>query len=53
MKSLPKWAERLLKTICPTELFEQIEGDLIEIYNYDVKTIGQQKAKLRFIELTI
>ena len=37
------------QAICPKELFEQIEGDLIEIYNYDVKTVGEQKAKLKFI----
>jgi len=49
MKSLPIWAVNLLKAICPKELFEQIEGDLIEIYNYDVKTVGEQKAKLKFI----
>lgn len=49
MKSLPAWAERLLRAICPDELYEQIEGDLIEIYNYEVKTVGERKAKLLFI----
>ena len=49
MKSLPIWAENLLKAICPKELFEQIEGDLIEIYNYDVKMVGERKAKMKFI----
>jgi putative ABC transport system permease protein len=49
MKSLPSWAERLLRAICPEELCEQIEGDLIEIYNYEVKTVGERKAKLRFV----
>src|SRR5687768_13811890 len=49
MKSLPAWSERLLRAICPDELYEQIEGDLIEIYNYEVKTAGKRKAKLRFI----
>lgn len=49
MKSLPTWAERLLRAICPEELYEQIAGDLIEIYNYEVKTVGKRKAKLRFI----
>jgi len=48
MKSLPAWAERLLRAICPEELFEQIEGDLIEIYNYEVKRLGKRKAKFRF-----
>ncbi len=49
MKSLPSWSERLLHAICPHELYEQIEGDLIEIYNYEVKTVGERKAKLRFV----
>jgi putative ABC transport system permease protein len=49
MKSLPAWAAKLLRAICPVELYEQIEGDLIEIYNYEVKTVGRRKAKLRFI----
>ncbi|MEJ7646790.1 MAG: ABC transporter permease [Chryseolinea sp.] len=49
MKSIPGWSERLLRAICPDELYEQIEGDLIEIYNYEVKTIGKRKAKVRFI----
>lgn len=49
MKSLPAWTERLLRAICPDELYEQIEGDLIEIYNYEAKTVGKRKARLRFI----
>ncbi len=49
MRSLPLWAGKLLRAICPEELFEQIEGDLIEIYNYDIKTVGERKAKLRFV----
>ncbi len=49
MKSLPAWAEKLLRTICPDDLYEQIEGDLIEIYNYDEKILGKRKAKIRFI----
>lgn len=49
MESLPTWAERLLRTICPKQLYEQIEGDLMEIYNYEVKTLGKRKAKQRFV----
>lgn len=49
MKSLPTWAERVLRVICPDELYEQIEGDLIEIYNYEVKSVGERKAKMRFV----
>lgn len=49
MKALPVWAERLLRAICPEELYEQIEGDLIEIYNYEVRTLGRRRAWLRFV----
>lgn len=49
MKTLPTWAERLLRAICPEEFYEQIEGDLIELYNHEVRTRGQRKARLRFI----
>jgi putative ABC transport system permease protein len=49
MKSLPAWAEKLLRTICPEEFYEQIEGDIIEIYNYEVKTAGKRRARLRLI----
>lgn len=49
MKSLPTWAERLLRAICPKDLYEQIEGDLIEVYNYDLETIGKRKAKMNFV----
>jgi putative ABC transport system permease protein len=47
MKSLPKWADRFLRTICPDDLFDQITGDLIELYHHDVKSIGERKAKVR------
>lgn len=53
MTTLPLWAAKFFKAVCPEELFEQIEGDLIEIYNYDVKTIGERKAKLRFLSTAL
>jgi len=49
MKSLPSWAQIFLRTICPEEVYEQIEGDLIEIYNYELRTAGQRKAKMQLI----
>lgn len=49
MNSLPSWSKRLLRAICPDELYEQIEGDLIELYNYDVEMVGKRKANRRFI----
>ncbi len=38
----------LLRRICPPDLFEGIEGDLIEQFEYDVKVLGVKKAKRRF-----
>lgn len=49
MTSLPSWAERLLRFVCPGKLYEQIEGDLIEMYNYEVKALGKRRARLSFI----
>lgn len=49
MNSLPSWSEKLLRAICPEELYEQIEGDLLEIYNHEVKTVGKRKAKFLLV----
>jgi putative ABC transport system permease protein len=40
---------RLLKWFCPTHLYEEIEGDLIQKFNRDVKTVGERKAKRRLM----
>lgn len=49
MKSLPSWAEKFLRHVCPDDTFEQIEGDLIEMYNHEVKTLGKRKAQWSFV----
>lgn len=49
MKSLPPWIKMFLSTICPEELYEQIEGDLIELHEHNVKTVGERKAKLLLV----
>lgn len=49
MTSLPPWAERLLRLTCPRELYEHIEGDLIEMYNYEVGAMGKRRAKFSFV----
>src|SRR5688572_16469856 len=53
MRSLPPWAERFLRIICPDELLDQITGDLLEIYQNDVKTIGERRAGVRLIWSTL
>jgi putative ABC transport system permease protein len=44
--SLPKWAERFLRAICPHDLHEEIEGDLIQLHNRRRIKSGANKASL-------
>ncbi|MEJ0030496.1 MAG: permease prefix domain 2-containing transporter [Bacteroidota bacterium] len=53
MNSLPSWAKWLLQWICPAEFYEQIEGDLIEMYNHEVKVLGERRAKVSFLFKTL
>jgi putative ABC transport system permease protein len=45
----PEWSLRFLKWFCPDHLQEEIEGDLIEKYNQEVRKIGKLRAELRLI----
>src|SRR5882762_9088130 len=38
---------RLLQAFCPPQLFEEIEGDLLQRFERDVKIFGEQKARRR------
>ncbi len=40
---------RLLKWFCPAHLYEEIEGDLIQKFNRDVKVIGEKRAKRKLL----
>ena len=44
-----KIAFRLLRAFCPPHLYEEIEGDLIQKFNRDVKTFGETSAKWRLL----
>jgi len=46
---LPKWIFVILRWICPTELFEMIEGDLIEQFHADVQRFGPAHARRKVI----
>ncbi len=46
---LPKWPFRILGSFCPDPLYEEIEGDLIQKFNKDVKAVGEQRAKRRLV----
>jgi putative ABC transport system permease protein len=47
MTSLPRWVAAFLKNICPKDLFEEIEGDLIQRFNRDQIKFGHRKASQR------
>ena len=46
---LPQWIVVMLRWICPAELFEMIEGDLIEQFNVDVQRFGPARARRKAI----
>ncbi|HEY9048747.1 MAG TPA: ABC transporter permease [Ohtaekwangia sp.] len=43
--SLPKWAERFLRAVCPEELYEEIEGDLIQQLSRNADRFGLPHAR--------
>ena len=43
----------LLKWICPSDLYEEIEGDLIQRFHRDIKKVGEAKAKKKLIWNTL
>jgi len=48
-KDPPKWALRLLHRICPTDLIEEVEGDLYEAYQWRIEEMGVGHAQRRYI----
>src|SRR6188474_3233210 len=49
----PESALRILKLFCPSHLYEEIEGDLLEHFSRDVRKHGKDKARKKFIWKTI
>ncbi len=43
------FAIRLLRAFCPAHLAEEIEGDLLQKYERDLKKFGEQKSKRRLL----
>ena len=44
-----KWALRVLSWFCPSDLYETIEGDLLEQFEIDVKEVGEKMARRRLV----
>lgn len=49
IEGTPKFVLNILSRICPPELYEGIEGDLLEQFEVDEKEFGISKAKRKFI----
>ena len=49
----PKWPFKFLHAICPDYLMEEIEGDLLQKYERDVKIAGVRKARRKLFWNTI
>jgi len=50
---IQRWVFWVLKLFCPARLYEEIEGDLLQRYDRDTKSVGKQKATKRLIWNTI
>jgi putative ABC transport system permease protein len=48
-EKIPKGTLRILHWFCPNYLHEEIEGDLIQKFNRDVKAFGEKRAKRRLL----
>jgi putative ABC transport system permease protein len=48
-EQLPLWARRFLSIICPSWLVEEIEGDLVQKYRFDIQQYGARKARRKLI----
>ncbi len=44
----PRWAHRFLEWYCRPDLLEEIEGDLYELFDEQISTIGEQNARRKF-----
>ncbi len=48
MNAVPKWTRKLLRIVCPEDLLEEIEGDLIQKFHSDITLFGLAPARRRF-----
>ena len=44
----PKWANRLLEWYCKPSLLEDLQGDLYEYFERDLKEKGKRRARLNY-----
>src|SRR5688500_14127449 len=46
----PRWAEKLLQWYCAPDLLEEIQGDLLEEYKYQLRINGRRKARWDYVQ---
>src|SRR6267154_2509360 len=51
--SPPRWATRLLQWYCAPHLIEEVQGDLQEEFDYQVKQVGSRRAQLDYVRNVI
>jgi putative ABC transport system permease protein len=52
-KKLLQWSLRLLRWFSPSQLLEEIEGDLLQRFERDVKIFGERKATYKLFWTTL
>lgn len=45
----PRFAPRMLQMFCPTHLFNELDGDLLEEYHFQLKHYGHMKASRDYV----
>ena len=49
MNRPPKWIDKMLEYLCPSDLLEEVMGDLHERYSLRAKRVGENKAKKQYL----
>jgi putative ABC transport system permease protein len=45
----PDWANKLLEWLCPDDLLEEVQGDLLELFEERVAEAGQKQASREYV----
>lgn len=45
----PRWILKFLSWVCPLDLYETIEGDLVEQFHLDINKLGRKNARVKFL----
>ena len=53
LQQAPEWAMDFLHWFCKSELVEEIEGDILEIYNDNLKRMNRRRANFSLILMII